>query len=86
MYRTCVRETSSVEASRRPGGDVSSTPAMTATTPPPGETKSARRRHRGEPLDELTVERWGLARARVEQWLDDGQAAHYRLPWSAGHP
>jgi hypothetical protein len=50
------------------------------------DLERAKRRHRGDPLDELTVERWGLAGQRVEQWLDDGQAAHYRLPWSAGYP
>ena len=50
------------------------------------DLERAKRRHRGQPLDELTVERWGLAGARVEQWLDDGQTAHHRLPWSAGHP
>src|SRR6266496_1688837 len=50
------------------------------------DLERAKRRHRGEPLDPLTVDRWGLAGQRVEQWLDDGEVAHYRLPWAPGHP
>jgi len=50
------------------------------------DLQRAKARQRGQPLDELTVERWGLGGSRVEQWMDDGEAAHYRLPWSAGHP
>jgi hypothetical protein len=50
------------------------------------DLQRAKARRRGQPLDELTVDRWGLAGERVEQWLDDGVAAHNRLPWVPGHP
>jgi hypothetical protein len=49
----------------------------------------ARRRTRrsGIPPDSLTVDRWGQGGLRVEQWLDDGLTAHFRLPWCAlGYP